>query len=119
VLAVDDQPAVRDLLRLVVDATDQLVSVGEANSGEEAIELAGILRPDMILMDARMPGMGGITAATHIRSEWPRTVIVLISTTHPDELVPQIAPGVVDAVIWKNELESGQLDRVWSRAGDR
>lgn len=115
VLAVDDQPAFLELLRDVIAATERLRAVGEAHCGEEAIELAATLVPDMILMDVRMPGIGGIKAAGQIKRQRPGTVIVMVSTTHPSELAAQIDPGVADAVIWKSELEPERLDEVWRR----
>ncbi len=69
----------------------------------------------MILMDVRMPGIGGIKAAGQIKRQRPGTVIVMVSTTHPSELAAQIDPGVADAVIWKSELEPERLDEVWRR----
>jgi two-component system, NarL family, invasion response regulator UvrY len=115
VLAVDDRASFLALLRDVVGATDSLTAVGEATSGEAAIDMAAWLRPDMVVMDVRMPGIGGIAAARRIRHEYPATVIVLVSTTHPDELGQRIHQNLADAVIWKSELEPGLLDAVWRR----
>ena len=67
VLLVDDHPVVREGLRGMIDAEDDLTVVGEAGSGAEAIGLAHTLRPDVILMDLRMPGMDGITAIREMR----------------------------------------------------
>jgi two-component system, NarL family, invasion response regulator UvrY len=115
-LTVDDQRTFLALLRDLVRETDQLEVVGEAESGERAIELARQLQADMVLIDVRLPGMGGIEAATRIKESRPSTVVVLISTTHPDEL-PEAADhcGAI-AVLWKNELEPRVLDEIWLRA---
>src|SRR3954470_20496803 len=86
VLAVDDQPPFLAVLRAVVGATGHLEIAGEARSGEEALVAAQELRPDMVLMDVRMPGIGGLTAAEQITARNPPTLVVLVSTTHPDEL---------------------------------
>jgi two-component system, NarL family, invasion response regulator UvrY len=112
-VAVDDQLPFLALLRDVVRAADWLTVVGEATSGEDAIDVAARLRPDMIVMDVRMPGVGGIAAARHIKHEQPSTVIVLVSATHPDDLRAQIAPEVVDAIIWKSELGPTHLNEAW------
>ena len=114
-LAVDDHSAFLALLRDVVRETGQLQVVGEAESGERAIELARQLQPDMVLIDVRMPGIGGIAAATTIKQSRPSTVVVLISTTHPDEL-PEADRCGADAVLWKNELRPKVLDEIWLRA---
>lgn len=119
VVAVDDQLTFLALLRDVVRAADRLTVVGEATSGEDAIDVAARLRPDMIVMDVRMPGVGGIEAARQIKHEQPSTVIVLVSATHPDDLRAQITPNVVDAIIWKGELGPQDLTEVWCRRHGR
>jgi CheY-like chemotaxis protein len=68
VLTVDDHPPFLVLLRELVRATGQLEIVGEAESGERAVEAAQELQPDLILMDIRMPGLGGIGAAKRIKA---------------------------------------------------
>jgi len=118
VLAVDDQSAFLAVLRHVVGATGHLQIAGEALCGELAVEAARDLHPDMVLMDVRMPGIGGIRAAELIKSGRPATVVVLISTTHPDELPQHAVRGVADAVMWKSELEPRLLDEIWLRCCD-
>ena len=119
VLTVDDDSPFLALLRDVVRATGHLAVVGEAQTGEGAIAAAQDLEPDMVLMDVRMPGIGGLKAAEEIKASRPSTVMVLISTTHPDELPPRAAAGRVDAVIWKSVLEPRLLDEIWLRSQER
>ena len=119
VLAVDDDLPFLALLRDVVRATGHLEVVGEADTGESAIAAARDLEPDMVLMDVRMPGIGGLKAAEEIKAGRPSTVMVLISTTHPDELPPRAAGSCIDAVIWKSVLEPRLLDDIWSRFQER
>jgi CheY-like chemotaxis protein len=113
VLAVDDQPPFLAILRAVVGATGHLELAGEAQSGEEAVVAAHELRPDMVLMDVRMPGIGGLKAAERIKATHPPTLVVLVSTTHPDELPRESASGF--AVIWKSVLGPRLLDEIWTR----
>lgn len=115
VLAVDDHAPFLALLRDVVRATTGLVVVGEAESGERAVEAAHELHPDVVLMDVRMPGLGGIEAAKRIKASRPATLVVLISTTHPDELPRDVEDSGADAVIWKSELQPKLLDETWLR----
>jgi two-component system NarL family response regulator len=115
VLAADDDPSFLALLRDVVGATCQLEVVGDADCGERAVELSRELEPEMVLIDVRMPGMGGIEAAKRIKATDPSALVVLISTAHPDELPREAQEGVADAVIWKSELDPKLLDEVWLR----
>jgi DNA-binding NarL/FixJ family response regulator len=89
VLIADDQPLMRTGFRMIVDAEPDMEVVGEASDGVEAIELAGHVRPDVVLMDIRMPRMDGIEATRRLAGEDARDPVqVLILTTFDlDELV--------------------------------
>ncbi len=115
VLAVDDQSSFRDVLRDVLRRTDRLEYVAEAESGEAAIELVQRLEPDVVLLDVRMPGLGGIGAARWITAHHPATLVILISTAHPDDLPGEARASGADALIWKSELEPKLLDQIWLR----
>jgi DNA-binding NarL/FixJ family response regulator len=117
VLAVDDDPAFLALLRELVHATAHLEVAGEAHSGERAIVDARELQPDIVLMDVRMPGMGGIKAAELIKAASRGTVIVMISTTHPDEIPLKARDSFAAAVLWKSTLEPRTLDEIWLQHG--
>lgn len=115
VLAVDDHPPFRVLLHDLVRETRHLEVVAEAQCGEQAVELARELRPEMILMDVRMPGLGGLEAARLIKASDSPSLIVLVSTAHPDELPLDLDDTVAEAVIWKSELEPTRLDEIWEQ----
>lgn len=83
VLVADDQDIVRDGLATILDLSPELAVVGEAATGERAVELAGETRPDVVLMDLRMPGIGGVEATRRLRSEHPG-IAVLVLTTFDD-----------------------------------
>ena len=85
VLLVDDQELVRYGFRLVLNAEPALTVVGEAASGELAVPLAVQLRPDVVLMDVRMPGIGGIEATRRITSLLPATRVLVLTTFDLDE----------------------------------
>jgi DNA-binding NarL/FixJ family response regulator len=119
VLAVDDQSVFLAIMRELVDAADGLETVAEAGSAERAIELAREIEPDLVLMDVWMSGTDGIAAARAIKARRPETVVVLTSTTHPDDLPLAGEDEVADAVIWKSHLEPRLLVDIWSRSRDQ
>lgn len=84
VLLVDDHPVVREGLRGMINAEDDLTVVGEAGSGAEAIALAESLRPDVILMDLRMADVDGVTATERILAASPSIRIVVVTTYESD-----------------------------------
>ena len=86
VLVVDDQSLVRAGFRLVLENHDDLEVVGEASNGHEAIHSAGRLKPDVVLMDIRMPELDGIAATRAITTAYPARVLVL-TTYDLDEYV--------------------------------
>jgi DNA-binding NarL/FixJ family response regulator len=87
VLVADDHPFFRDGLRVMLDATPDTELVGEAADGNETIALARSLRPDVILMDLRMPGMGGIEATRKILGESPQVGILVVTMIEDDDSV--------------------------------
>ncbi|MFB6718667.1 response regulator [Kribbella sp. NPDC056345] len=87
VLVVDDQPLIRHSLRLIVDGSGDLEVVGEAGTGEGAVTQAVELRPDVVLMDIRMPGGDGIEATRRITTDLPGTRVVVLSMFELDEYV--------------------------------
>jgi len=91
ILLVDDQPQFRRAAAAMITATAGLELVGEAGSGEQAVELADRLRPDLIVMDVRLPGIDGTEACRRILRHRPGVRIVLVSTYERTDL-----PGLDD-----------------------
>jgi DNA-binding NarL/FixJ family response regulator len=87
VLLADDQALVRGGFRMILDAKDDIEVIGEADDGEAAVTLAHRLRPDVVLMDVRMPYVDGIEATRRIAESVPRTRIVILTTYDLDEYV--------------------------------
>ena len=83
-MLVDDHPVVRAGLAGMLAAEDDLDVVGEAGDGAEALEMARLLRPDVVVMDLRMPGMGGAEATAHILREVPGTRVLILTTYDTD-----------------------------------
>jgi NarL family two-component system response regulator YdfI len=84
VLIADDHLVVREGLRAILEAAADLMLVGEAADGAEAVQLAGELLPDVVLMDLRMPNVDGIEAIRQIKARY-RVVEVVILTTYDDD----------------------------------
>ena len=113
VLAVDDQAVFRRTARSLIAATPGFEQVGEAASGPEALELAAELRPDLLLVDVRMPGMDGLETARRLSEIDPSAVIVLISLDPVPELPASIDSVGARAHLRKQELSTRTLRAVW------
>ena len=87
VLIADDQSLVRTGFKMILDAQPDIEVVGEAVDGAAAATMARTLRPDVILMDVRMPGTDGITATGQITAELPGTRILILTTFDLDDYV--------------------------------
>ena len=87
ILVVDDHLIVREGLRLILETDEEMQLVGEAVNGKEGVELASQLKPDVILMDLRMPVMDGLSAIEIIRRQQPGIAIVILTNFNEDEMM--------------------------------
>jgi DNA-binding NarL/FixJ family response regulator len=94
VLVADDEPLVRSGLRLILDAEPDLEVVGEAGDGAQAVELARALRPDVVCMDVRMPGVDGLRATELVlRLPDPPRVLVVTTFEHDGYVLDALTVG--------------------------
>jgi DNA-binding NarL/FixJ family response regulator len=107
ILLADDHALFRDGVASLVSAWGHEV-VGQASNGADAVELADRLRPDLVLMDVRMPGLSGLAATQRIRTDHPEVAIVMLTVSEDeDDLFTAIKAGA-QGYLLKN-LESAQL----------
>ena len=117
VLVVDDRRPFRVAAAAVIARMPDFELVGQAETGEAAAESAADLRPDLVLMDVRLPGISGIEAAGRVTAMLPATVVVLCSTYAREDLPFEIdSPGVAD-YLHKEELRAPALRELWERHG--
>lgn len=95
ILLADDTPLFRRAIATLIDEQGDLVVVGQADTGAEAVELATELRPDLVVLDVEMPVMDGIAAARRIREVLPETRIIMLTVWEDDEhLLEAVRVGV-------------------------
>ena len=87
VVICDDQAVVREGLEMILNAQAEIEVVGLAQNGMEAVELALAKKPDLVLMDLKMPGMNGILATREIKQQQPETAVLILTTFGEDDLV--------------------------------
>lgn len=116
VLIVDDLEPFRRAARAVVQATPGFEVAGEVASGEESLDKVKSLRPDLVLMDVNLPGIGGVEATRRILAEMPGAVVVLLSTRDTDELGSLAADCGAAAYIGKSIFSPQSLTTAWVTA---
>jgi two-component system invasion response regulator UvrY len=115
VLIVDDQAPFRRAARAVVTATPGFEVVGEAESGEEAVEMAKALRPGLVLMDINLPGINGIEATRRITSSYPDAVVMLLSTYQSADLPADADSCGAAAYVHKEDFGPALVKDVWTK----
>ena len=115
VLVVDDQRLFRRAAAALVRSVGEFELVGEAESGEQAVEIATSLRPELVLMDVRLPGIDGAEATRRILDELPDTRVVLVSTYEAHDLPAAISGCGARGLIRKQDLDAEALRR-WAQA---
>jgi DNA-binding NarL/FixJ family response regulator len=116
VMIVDDQEPFRMAARLVVEATDGFEVAGEAESGEQSVELAKELKPDLVLMDVNLPGINGLDATRQILDVDGPPVVLLLSTYEEAEYAPRAAECGAAAYIPKAVFGPDRLESAWAAA---
>jgi DNA-binding NarL/FixJ family response regulator len=119
VLLVDDEPLLRMAFSMVLEAQDDMEAVGEADDGAGAVRLTRELRPDVVLMDVRMPGVDGIEATERIVAQCPEAKVLILTTFDLDEYAFAGLRAGASGFLLKNALPEELLAAIRSvAAGD-
>jgi len=112
ILAVDDHPLLREGIAALIANRPDMELVGEAASGQQAIDTFRSLRPDVTLMDLQMPEMSGIDAIIAIRSEFPAARIVVLTTYGGDALAERALRAGAQAYVLKGLVRKDLLETI-------
>lgn len=116
VLIADDHAIVRDGIKALLALSDDIEVAGEAADGAQAVEAARKLRPDVILMDIAMPGLGGLEATLEIRRENPDAKILVLSQYEDREYVRRFLKAGVSGYVLKKAAGSALTDAIRAAA---
>ncbi|MFI7057985.1 response regulator [Streptosporangium canum] len=115
-MIVDDHPVVREGLRGMLEADPGITVVGEAASGDEAVARAGELRPDVILMDLRMPDGDGVSATGRILAERPESRVIVLTTYETDQDIVRAVEAGAAGYLLKDTSRADLLAAIVSAA---
>ncbi|WP_199548943.1 response regulator transcription factor [Streptomyces sp. N35] len=110
VVLVDDEPQVREGVKALLEATDDIVVVGQAADGAEAVSVCARVRPDVVLMDVNMPKVSGITAVRRLQDLSPRPRILMLTAIGDEESCVAAFQAGADGFILKS-ARTGDLIR--------
>lgn len=112
VLVAEDQALIRRGMTLMLSCEPDIEVVGQASDGVEAVELAGRLRPDVVLMDLHMPRKGGVAATREITRSLPDTHVLVLTTLDAEEMVFEAVRAGARAYLLKDASEDEVLETV-------
>jgi DNA-binding NarL/FixJ family response regulator len=114
VLTVDDQAVFLEAARALIASTPGFVLAGEVGSGAEAIRAVEALRPDLVLLDVRMPGLDGIETAHRIAALESPAVVVLVTGHDPEDMGELAQAAGAAALVPKERLRPRVLRDIWA-----
>lgn len=112
VVIADDHPLVREGLRRILSLSPEIAVAGEAENGEQAVELVRKTGADVVLMDVNMPGMNGITACKLIKEEMPGTKIIALTIHDQEEYLFELIRAGVSAYLLKDVSPDKLLETI-------
>lgn len=102
VLIVDDQTLLREGLQTIINLEEDMLTVGQASNGIEAIEETEASNPDIVLMDIKMPVLNGIDGMKRIKEQFPDTIVLMLTTFLEDELIVEAMANGADGFLLKD-----------------
>jgi DNA-binding NarL/FixJ family response regulator len=115
-MLVDDQADFRQAMQDMIGAMLDFEIVSECSSGEQSLREVDAVAPDLVLMDVRMPGMGGVEATRRIKERHPEVVVILISAEDADTCLPDSAQSCgAAAFVQKQDLRPSRVAELWSQ----
>jgi len=112
VLCVDDHPVVREGLAAIIATQADIVCIGEAGDGQTAIARYRELRPDVVVMDLRMPGTGGVDATMQIRKEFPGARVIVLTTYEGDQDIHRALEAGAQGYLLKDSVRRELLQTI-------
>jgi DNA-binding NarL/FixJ family response regulator len=112
ILTVDDHQLLREGIAAVLEAQEDMTLIGQASTGREAIESFRRLKPDVTLMDLRMPDMNGIEAITAIRAEFPRARVIVLTTYAGDAQAAAALKAGASGYLLKNLVRKELIETI-------
>lgn len=114
VLLSDDHPFVRRGLRTILESTDEYEVCAEAGDGDQTLDLAARLAPDVLILDISMPAPNGLEVAARLRESLPQTKILLITMHDSEEMLRAAAEAGVSGYLLKSDAEQLLIDALQS-----
>lgn len=112
VVIAEDHTVVREGTRQILESSPDIEVVGEAADGEEAIEVVGFHRPDVVILDVVMPGMNGLEAARAIKAQFPEVAILVLTAHDEDQFVFALLEAGAAGYLLKDVPREGLLEAV-------
>ncbi|BCS35042.1 DNA-binding response regulator [Luteitalea sp. TBR-22] len=112
IVTIDDHPLIREGIAAVVRTQADMTVVGEAERGEDAVELVDTHRPDVILLDLRLPGIDGIETIGLIRREFPRALVIVLSSFAGDTEITRAMEAGARAYLLKSMLRTELIETI-------
>ncbi|WP_310488564.1 response regulator [Chamaesiphon sp. VAR_69_metabat_338] len=114
ILIVDDQKVVRETLRLALEMQQDFQVVGSAEDGDDALMQVQLLQPDIVLLDVEMPGKGGLEAVTEIRSRFPTTRTVMMTSNDDVKSIRTALRNGAHGYMLKQQIDAGMMELIRS-----